>query len=94
MPLPRRCKTWECRRTKVHSGSSTTVSLVSSHKPPTGKFSANFLADLVSDAALSGAQVGVAAFAVNFFVDQGVGISQSKASDLFSFCQITFTVGR
>ncbi|KAF8444703.1 major facilitator superfamily domain-containing protein [Boletus edulis BED1] len=48
----------------------------------------------VAQTAYVGAQVGVAAFAVNFFVDQGVGISQAKASDLFSFCQITFTVGR
>ncbi|KAG6375437.1 major facilitator superfamily domain-containing protein [Boletus reticuloceps] len=48
----------------------------------------------VAQTAYVGAQVGVAAFAVNFFVDQGVGISQSKASDLFSFCQITFTIGR
>ncbi|KAF8556322.1 MFS general substrate transporter [Imleria badia] len=48
----------------------------------------------VAQTAYCGAQIGVAAFAVNFFVDQGVGIDQSKASDLFSFCQITFTFGR
>jgi FHS family L-fucose permease-like MFS transporter len=48
----------------------------------------------VAQTAYVGAQVAVAAFAVNFFVDQGVGFDQSKASDLFSFCQITFTVGR
>ncbi|KAG1716647.1 hypothetical protein ID866_525 [Astraeus odoratus] len=48
----------------------------------------------VAQTAYVGAQVGVAAFAVNYFVDQGVGIGQAKASDLFSFCQITFTVGR
>lgn len=42
----------------------------------------------------SGAQVTIASFAVNFLVDQGVGIDQSKASQLFSFCQVTFTVGR
>ena len=42
----------------------------------------------------SGAQVGVASLAVNFLVAQGVGIDASKASQLFSFCQITFTVGR
>lgn len=41
-----------------------------------------------------GAQVGVAAFAVNYFVDQHVGFDESRASQLFSFCQITFTVGR
>ena len=42
----------------------------------------------------SGAQVGVASLTVNFLVAQGVGIDASKASQLFSFCQITFTVGR
>ena len=42
----------------------------------------------------SGAQVGVASLTVNFLVAQGVGINASKASQLFSFCQITFTVGR
>lgn len=42
----------------------------------------------------SGAQVGVAAFAVNFLVDQGIGINQSRASELFSYCQMTFTAGR
>ncbi|OSX66289.1 hypothetical protein POSPLADRAFT_1064677 [Postia placenta MAD-698-R-SB12] len=41
-----------------------------------------------------GAQVGVAAMAVNFFVGQNVGISKPEASQLFSYCQITFTVGR
>jgi len=41
-----------------------------------------------------GAQVGVASLAVNFIVDQGVGINSSKASQLFSFCQLTFTFGR
>jgi len=41
-----------------------------------------------------GAQVGVAAFVVNYLVDQGLGISQSKASTMFSLCQVTFTVGR
>ncbi|KAH7888617.1 MFS general substrate transporter [Phlebopus sp. FC_14] len=48
----------------------------------------------VAQTAYVGAQCAVASFAVNYLVDQGVGISQSKASDLFSFCQITFTVGR
>lgn len=48
----------------------------------------------VAQTAYVGAQVGVAAFAVNYFEDQGVGISAPRASDLFSFCQITFTVGR
>lgn len=42
----------------------------------------------------SGAQVGVASFAVNYMVDQNLGISQSRASQLFSFCQMTFTAGR
>jgi len=42
----------------------------------------------------SGAQVGVASFAVNYLVDQGIGISQSRASNLFSYCQMTFTAGR
>lgn len=41
-----------------------------------------------------GAQVGVAAFVVNYLVDQGLGISQSKASTMFSLCQVTFAVGR
>ncbi|KAG2150444.1 major facilitator superfamily domain-containing protein [Suillus clintonianus] len=41
-----------------------------------------------------GAQVTVASFAVNFLVDQKVGITQSKASQLLSFCQITFTISR
>lgn len=41
-----------------------------------------------------GAQVTVASFAVNFLVDQKVGIDQSKASQLLSFCQITFTISR
>ncbi|KAH7909963.1 major facilitator superfamily domain-containing protein [Hygrophoropsis aurantiaca] len=48
----------------------------------------------VAQTAYVGAQCGVAAFAVNFLVDQDVGYSQSQASQLFSFCQITFTVGR
>ncbi|KAL4080335.1 major facilitator superfamily domain-containing protein [Scleroderma yunnanense] len=48
----------------------------------------------VAQTAYVGAQVGVASFTVNYLVDQGVGISQSTASNLFSFCQITFTVGR
>lgn len=41
-----------------------------------------------------GAQVGVASFAVNFLVDQNIGINASKASQLLSFCQLTFTIGR
>jgi FHS family L-fucose permease-like MFS transporter len=41
-----------------------------------------------------GAQVGVAAFTVNYLVDQGVGISHSRASLMFAFCQLTFTGGR
>ncbi|KAG1777643.1 major facilitator superfamily domain-containing protein [Suillus placidus] len=47
-----------------------------------------------SDIQHSGAQVTVASFAVNFLVDQKVGIDQSKASQLLSFCQITFTISR
>ncbi|KAA1475147.1 MFS general substrate transporter [Dentipellis sp. KUC8613] len=39
-----------------------------------------------------GAQVGVAAFVVNFLVDKG--INHSRASLMFSFCQLTFTGGR
>ena len=42
----------------------------------------------------SGAQVAVTAFGVNYLVDQNIGIDQSQASQLFSYCQITFTVGR
>ncbi|TDL26207.1 MFS general substrate transporter [Rickenella mellea] len=41
-----------------------------------------------------GAQVTVASFVVNFLVDQGIGISPSRASTLFSYCQMTFTAGR
>ncbi|KAJ8472319.1 hypothetical protein ONZ45_g16689 [Pleurotus djamor] len=41
-----------------------------------------------------GAQVGVASFVVNFLSDHGLGISPSKASTMFSLCQVTFTVGR
>jgi FHS family L-fucose permease-like MFS transporter len=48
----------------------------------------------VAQTAYVGAQVTIASFAVNFLVDQGIGIDQSKASELFSLCQVTFTVGR
>ena len=48
----------------------------------------------VAQTAYVGAQVTVASFAVNYLQSQGVGIDYSKASELFSFCQITFTVGR
>ncbi|KAF8995436.1 MFS general substrate transporter [Cyathus striatus] len=48
----------------------------------------------VAQMAYVGAQVGVASLAVNFMSEQGIGISKSKASELFSFCQLTFTVGR
>ncbi|KAM5532845.1 hypothetical protein V8D89_013486 [Ganoderma adspersum] len=41
-----------------------------------------------------GAQVAVAALAVNYLSEQGVGIDKPFASQLFSYCQITFTVGR
>ncbi|OBZ67151.1 Glucose/galactose transporter, partial [Grifola frondosa] len=43
---------------------------------------------------LRGAQVAVAALAVNYLVGQNIGIDKSQASQLFSYCQITFTVGR
>lgn len=48
----------------------------------------------VAQTAYVGAQVGVASLAVNFMVDQHIGINQSRASQLFSFCQMTFTFGR
>ncbi|KAF8653591.1 hypothetical protein AX16_003869 [Volvariella volvacea WC 439] len=48
----------------------------------------------VAQTAYVGAQVGVAAFCVNYLVEQGIGADHSRASQLFSFCQITFTVGR
>ncbi|KAF4621336.1 hypothetical protein D9613_000548 [Agrocybe pediades] len=48
----------------------------------------------VAQMAYCGAQVGVASLAVNFMIEQGVGLSSSKASQLFSFCQLTFTFGR
>ncbi|KAK7687190.1 hypothetical protein QCA50_009694 [Cerrena zonata] len=48
----------------------------------------------VAQTAYVGAQVAVASFAVNYMVDQGIGIDKSHASQLFSYCQITFTVGR
>lgn len=41
-----------------------------------------------------GAQVAVAALAVNYLSEQGIGIDKPFASQLFSYCQITFTVGR
>ncbi|PPQ89501.1 hypothetical protein CVT25_012173 [Psilocybe cyanescens] len=48
----------------------------------------------VAQTAYVGAQVGVASLAVNFLVEQGIGIDASRASQLFSFCQMTFTFGR
>lgn len=48
----------------------------------------------VAQTAYVGAQVAVASLAVNFLSEQGVGISKPLASQLFSYCQITFTVGR
>ncbi|THH18563.1 hypothetical protein EW146_g2446 [Bondarzewia mesenterica] len=48
----------------------------------------------VAQMSYTGAQVTVASFVVNYLVDQGVGISHSKASLMFSFCQLTFTGGR
>ena len=40
-----------------------------------------------------GVQVGIAAFMVNYLVDQGVGISHLRASLMFTFCQLTFMGG-
>ena len=40
----------------------------------------------------SGAQVGVASLAVIYLEEEG--INASKASLMFSLCQITFTIGR
>ncbi|KAF9445908.1 MFS general substrate transporter [Macrolepiota fuliginosa MF-IS2] len=48
----------------------------------------------VAQTAYVGAQVAVASLAVNFLSEQGIGIDHPKASQLFSFCQLTFTVGR
>jgi FHS family L-fucose permease-like MFS transporter len=48
----------------------------------------------VAQTAYVGAQVGVASLAVNFLFEQNVGFDRSKASQLFSFCQLTFTFGR
>ncbi|KDR75343.1 hypothetical protein GALMADRAFT_549223 [Galerina marginata CBS 339.88] len=48
----------------------------------------------VAQTAYCGAQVGVASLAVNYMHEQGIGLSTSKASQLFSFCQMTFTFGR
>ena len=38
--------------------------------------------------------MGVAALVVNFLTEQGLGISKSRASEMFSLCQATFTIGR
>ncbi|EIM83077.1 MFS general substrate transporter [Stereum hirsutum FP-91666 SS1] len=48
----------------------------------------------VAQMAYVGAQVAVASMVVNFLTEQGLGLSQSTASLMFSFCQLTFTVGR
>ncbi|KIY65836.1 MFS general substrate transporter [Cylindrobasidium torrendii FP15055 ss-10] len=48
----------------------------------------------VAQTCYTGAQVGVASFVVFYLTEQGVGISKSKASNMFSLCQVTFTVGR
>ncbi|RPD74260.1 MFS general substrate transporter [Lentinus tigrinus ALCF2SS1-7] len=48
----------------------------------------------VAQTAYVGAQVAVASLAVNYLSEQGIGIDKSFASQLFSYCQITFTVGR
>ena len=36
----------------------------------------------------------MASFVVNFLTEEGLGISKAKASNMFSICQATFTVGR
>ncbi|TFY74485.1 hypothetical protein EWM64_g9527, partial [Hericium alpestre] len=46
----------------------------------------------IAQTSYTGAQVGVAAFVVNFLVDKGR--DHSKASIMFSMCQLTFTGGR
>lgn len=48
----------------------------------------------IAQMAYVGAQVGVASFVVNFLTEEGLGISKAKASNMFSVCQATFTVGR
>ncbi|KAH9935514.1 MFS general substrate transporter [Fomitopsis serialis] len=48
----------------------------------------------VAQTTYTGAQVGVASMAVNYFFDKNIGISKPLASQLYSYCQITFTVGR
>lgn len=48
----------------------------------------------VAQMAYVGAQVGVASFAVFYMNEQGVGISEQQASNLFSACQGTFAAGR
>ncbi|KAI5118839.1 hypothetical protein M0805_006159 [Coniferiporia weirii] len=48
----------------------------------------------IAQMSYTGAQVGVASFVVNYLTAQGLGISQSKASTMFSLCQVTFTIGR
>jgi len=48
----------------------------------------------VAQMAYVGAQVGVASFAVFYMSEQGVGISEAQASNLYSACQGTFTAGR
>ncbi|THH07824.1 hypothetical protein EW145_g3114 [Phellinidium pouzarii] len=48
----------------------------------------------IAQMSYTGAQVTVASFVINFLTEQGIGISQSKASTMFSLCQVTFTIGR
>ncbi|KAH8119022.1 MFS general substrate transporter [Phellopilus nigrolimitatus] len=48
----------------------------------------------IAQTGYTGAQVTVASFVVNFLSEEGIGISQSRASTLFSLCQVTFTIGR
>lgn len=86
----------ESKMMRARSINNTAVSLVGSRKllmcarvPIHLKITRH-----TNDAADSGAQVGVASFAVNYLVDQGIGIDQSRASNLFSYCQMTFTAGR
>lgn len=50
----------------------------------------------VAQMAYVGAQVAVASFVVNLLTEgtHGLDFSEAKASNLFSYCQITFTIGR
>jgi fucose permease len=92
---PRRFTKWELNLTFSHSGNSIDVSLVLSHRRAMCGLIVNvrFVVRQLNQC-YSGAQVGVASFTVNYIIDQNVGISASRASTLFSLCQVTFTIGR